>query len=106
MASTTQHEGAETTYDSQEVTMQEQGLGEEEDLIYTVHVEVQLKRKSTARIDFIKQLALDYLKLDDTLFMPSDITGWEKDSRLVENVERMAACETCKSLTSGYYIRH
>jgi hypothetical protein len=91
MASAAQHGRA---YDSQEVDMQEEiDEGEE---VYTVHVEVRLKRKSTARMDFIKQLALEYLSQDDTLFVPSDIMGWEKDSRLVENVESMAACETCE----------
>jgi hypothetical protein len=94
MASAAQR-GAEIIYESQEVDMQEE-IDEEEDLVYTVHVEVRLKRKSTARMDFIKHLVLDYLSQDDTLFVPSDIMGWEKDSRLVENVERMAACETCE----------
>jgi hypothetical protein len=95
MASTAQHGGAEIIYESQEVDMQEE-INEEEDVVYTVHVEVRLKRKSTARMDFIKQLVLEYLSQDDTLFVPSDIMGWEKDSRLVENVGRMAACETCE----------
>lgn len=96
MASAADPAGSSGIYDTQEVNMQEVAIEEDEDVVYTVHVEVRLKRKSTARMDFIKQLVLEYISQDDKLFVPGDITGWEKDARLVENVERMAACESCK----------
>jgi hypothetical protein len=69
--------------------------------LYVLHVEVRLKKRSTARVDFIKQVVLEHLSQDDTLFVPSVITGWESEARLRENVERIAACETCKSCTTN-----
>ncbi|KAG8805490.1 hypothetical protein FRC17_005483, partial [Serendipita sp. 399] len=54
----------------------------------------RLKKRSTARVDYIKQLVLDYLSQDETLLVPSDVTGWESESRLVQNVERIAACDS------------
>jgi hypothetical protein len=81
-----------------EVTMQDSRISDEDepDILHTVHVEVRLKKRSTARVDFIKQLVLDHLSQDDTLFVPSDITGWESEARLEQNVDRIAACETCE----------
>jgi hypothetical protein len=80
-----------------EITMQDSRISDEDlDILHTVHVEVRLKKRSTARVDFIKQLVLDHLSQDDTLFVPSDITGWESEARLEQNVDRIAACETCK----------
>lgn len=77
-----------------EVTMN--GLAMDPDPSYIVHVEVRLKRKSTARVDFIKELILEHLSQDETIFVPSDVTGWESEPRLAQNVERISACETCK----------
>lgn len=67
---------------------------EEEDELYTVHVEVRLKQQSTARVDFIKDLVMEHLMQDDTIFVPSEITGWEMESRMEQNVQRITACET------------
>ena len=84
--------------------MQDSRISDDEDLdiLHTVHVEVRLKKRSTARVDFIKQLVLDHLSQDDILFVPSDITGWESEARLEQNVDRIAACETCKCYYSFY----
>ncbi|PVG00026.1 AAA-domain-containing protein [Serendipita vermifera] len=68
--------------------------GDEAEELYVLHVEVRLKKRSTARVDFIKQVVLEHLSQDNTLFVPSVITGWESEVRLRENVERIAACET------------
>jgi ribosomal protein L18E len=78
--------------------MQDSRISDDEDLdiLHTVHVEVRLKKRSTARVDFIKQLVLDHLSQDDTLFVPSDITGWGSEGRLEQNVDRIATCETCE----------
>ena len=76
--------------------MQDSRISDEVDVFHRVHVEVRLKRQSTARVDVIKQLVLDHLSQDDTLFVPSDITGWELEPRLQQNVDRIAACETCE----------
>lgn len=85
--------------ESLEITMQDSHISDDDelDIQHTVHVEVRLKKRSTARVDFIKQLVLDHLSQDDVLFVPSDITGWDSEPRLAENVERIAACETCES---------
>jgi hypothetical protein len=88
-----------------EIAMQDSRISDEEelDILHTVHVEVRLKKRSTARVDFIKQLVLDHLSQDDTLFVPSEITGWESEARLEQNVDRIAACETCEYYFLGIY---
>jgi hypothetical protein len=92
------HPAAGLALETLEITMQDSRISDEEelDILHTVHVEVRLKKRSTARVDFIKQLVLDQLSQDDTLCVPSDITGWESEARLEQNIDRIAACETCE----------
>ena len=72
---------------------------------YTVHLEVRLKTHSTARVDLIKQLVHKHVSADQQLYVPGEISGWQSEPRLAQNVHRIIACETCKyypSLSSEY----
>lgn len=88
---------ASTLSKSQEIVMDEVPVDEE--AVHTVHVEVRLKRKSTARMDFIKRIVWEHLQGDETLFVPGEITGWERETRLGENVDRVVASETSPSFS-------
>ena len=66
---------------------------------YTVHLEVRLKTHSTARADLIKQLVHKHVSADQQLYVPGEISGWQSEPRLAQNVHRIMACETCK-----YYL--
>ena len=63
---------------------------------YMVHLEVRLKTHSTARADLIKQLVHKHVSADQQLYVPGEITGWQSEPRLAQNVHRIMACETCK----------
>jgi hypothetical protein len=63
---------------------------------YTVHLEVRLKTHSTARADLIKQLVHKHVSADQQLYVPGEISGWQSEPRLAQNVHRIMACETCK----------
>lgn len=67
--------------------------------MYTVHLEVRLKMHSTARADLIKQLVHKHVSADQQLYVPGEISGWQSEPRLAQNVHRIMACETCK-----YYL--
>jgi hypothetical protein len=73
---------------------------------YTVHLEVRLKTHSTARADLIKQLVHEHVSADQQLYVPSEITSWQSEPRLAQNVHRLMACETCKYplLLSSEYV--
>jgi pachytene checkpoint protein 2 len=64
--------------------------------IYTVHLEIRLKTHSTARADLIKQLVHKHVSADQQLYVPGEISGWQSEPRLGQNVHRIMACETCK----------
>ena len=66
---------------------------------YTVHLEVRLKMHSTARADLIKQLVHKHISADQQLYVPGEISGWQSEPRLAQNVHRIMACETCE-----YYL--
>lgn len=57
-------------------------------------VEVRLKPGSTARIDTLRRYVKQHLELDESIYLPSEITGWESNSILREHVEAIYACET------------
>lgn len=68
--------------------------------VYTVHLEVRLKIHSTARADLIKELVYKHVSADQQLYVPGELSGWQSQPRLAQNVHRIMACETCKSLWS------
>ena len=68
--------------------------------VYTVHLEVRLKTHSTARADLIKELVHKHVSADQQLYVPGELGGWQSQPRLAQNVHRIMACETCKSLWS------
>ncbi len=75
--------------------------------VYIVHLEVRLKTHSTARADLIKELVHKHVSADQQLYIPGEISGWQSEPRLAQNVHRIMACETCKSfldLSSVYVI--
>lgn len=65
--------------------------------VYIVHLEVRLKTHSTARADLIKELVHKHVSADQQLYIPGEISGWQSEPRLAQNVHRIMACETCKS---------
>ena len=75
--------------------------------VHIVHLEVRLKTHSTARADLIKELVHKHVSADQQLYVPGEISGWQSEPRLAQNVHRIMACETCKSflvLSSIYVI--
>ena len=77
------------------------------DPVYIVHLEVRLNTHSTARADLIKELVHKHVSADQQLYVPGEISGWQSEPRLAQNVHRIMACETCESflvLSSVYVI--
>lgn len=75
--------------------------------VHIVHLEVRLKTHSTARADLIKELVHKHVSADQQLYIPGEISGWQSEPRLAQNVHRIMACETCESsliLSSVYVI--
>jgi hypothetical protein len=72
--------------------------------VYTVHLEVRLKTHSTARADLIKELVHKHVSADQQLYVPGELSGWQSQPRLAQNVHRIMACETCKSLLILYSV--
>jgi pachytene checkpoint protein 2 len=61
-------------------------------------VEVRLKPASTARFDTISELVKELLEQDETLYIPSILSGWETHRVLRQNVELITASESCQHL--------
>ncbi|KAF9519537.1 hypothetical protein BS47DRAFT_1336978 [Hydnum rufescens UP504] len=61
---------------------------------WPVHIEVRLKPTSTARFDTISELVKELLEQDETLYIPSVLSGWETHRVLRQNVEIITASES------------
>ncbi|KAG9014973.1 hypothetical protein FRB94_007045 [Tulasnella sp. JGI-2019a] len=62
--------------------------------IWVVHIEVRLKPTSSALVDVIRRHVKQHISSDETLLLPSIITGWEGQSLLYQNVELIRASES------------
>jgi hypothetical protein len=56
-------------------------------------VEVQLKRRASARFETIKSAAYSFVTSFDRLIFPSTLEGWEGIPELAASVEQMVVCE-------------
>ncbi|KAG8865286.1 hypothetical protein FRB96_000176 [Tulasnella sp. 330] len=64
--------------------------------VWVVHIEVRLKPTSSALVDLVRKHVKQHISSDETLLLPSIITGWEVQSLLYQNVELIRASEsTC-----------
>ncbi|THV03302.1 AAA-domain-containing protein [Dendrothele bispora CBS 962.96] len=61
---------------------------------WTVHVEVRLKPRATARFDTIRDRVYNWLQSFDRLNLSSVLNGWEDVSELASSVERIATSES------------
>jgi hypothetical protein len=67
-------------------------------------VEVRLKTRSTARFDTVRDCVHQYLASDESIYLPSAVTGWETNNYLREHIEVINACES--SSVQQYSLLH
>ncbi|KAF9476461.1 AAA-domain-containing protein [Pholiota conissans] len=60
---------------------------------WTVHVEVRLKTRASARFESIRALVHAYATSLKRIHLPSTLEGWEDVPELASSVERIAVCE-------------
>ncbi|KIM91051.1 hypothetical protein PILCRDRAFT_162053 [Piloderma croceum F 1598] len=69
--------------------------------IWTVHVEVRLNTKTTARFDTIRNLVHNYLTSSfDRICLPSTLQGWEDIPVLSTSIERIIVSESSSPSSS------
>ncbi|KIJ70297.1 hypothetical protein HYDPIDRAFT_104991 [Hydnomerulius pinastri MD-312] len=69
--------------------------GNDNEVVWTVHVEVRLAPKARRRMDIIQGLVRDYITQSYTrLALPSVLNGWETDPTLASSVERISVAES------------
>ncbi|KAG7448980.1 P-loop containing nucleoside triphosphate hydrolase protein [Guyanagaster necrorhizus] len=65
---------------------------------WTVHVEVRLKSRATARFETIRHRVHDWIHTFDRINLSSTLIGWEVVPELGTSVDRIVVCEsTCPS---------
>ncbi|KAG8969984.1 hypothetical protein FRC03_012437 [Tulasnella sp. 419] len=64
------------------------------DLKWTVHIEACIKPESSALFDTIRNAVEQHVSMDEHIYLPSVITGWETTPLLQKNVEVIRATES------------
>ncbi|PPQ79562.1 hypothetical protein CVT25_003444 [Psilocybe cyanescens] len=61
---------------------------------WTVHIEVRLKLRASARFDTIRNLVHNFIASSERLALPCTLDGWEEVPELASSVEKITVCES------------
>ncbi|KAF4574782.1 hypothetical protein EYR40_005480 [Pleurotus pulmonarius] len=90
-----------TVVHSSDIKSEEMALAPESNMKWTVHVEVRMRQRATARFETIQNRVNEFLQSSFERFtLPSVLTGWEEVPELASSVERIIVAESACPMSS------